>query len=327
MNQSIGVVAGVLASFAIGLLASPAAPAQTVSGSNGIYITKGVVGNCTFGIVQNAGVPLPPLPAGLPIPAAVTGPVQIKQFAHLQAEAAKTGAPYSAVGTTEVVQTLTDGNRIVHTNTSRIYRDSSGRTRTEMSLSAVGPFTLDQSSTVVSINDPVSNKRYWLHPQEKRAEILPVPTRGAVTAKADPSTKADASTKTDASASTAAPPLPPLHCTPGASDPQANTVSLGQKTISGLNATGTRIEYTIPAGQIGNEQPITVTSEEWVSEELGVVLSSTRHDPMFGDTQYQLTQIQRSEPDPSLFVVPADYTVTELPIKQGITLQRVMPPG
>jgi hypothetical protein len=41
------------------------------------------------------------------------------------------GAPYSAVGTTEVVTTLADGNRITRTNTMRYFRDNSGRTRTE----------------------------------------------------------------------------------------------------------------------------------------------------------------------------------------------------
>jgi hypothetical protein len=86
---------------------------------------------------------------------------------------------------------------------------------------------------------------------------------------------------------------------------------LGQKTISGLTATGTSIEYTIPSGQIGNEQPITVASEQWVSKELGVVVSSTRHDPMMGDTQFQLSRIERGEPDPSLFAVPADYTLVQ----------------
>ncbi len=32
---------------------------------------------------------------------------------------------------------------------------------------------------------------------------------------------------------------------------------------------------------------------------------------MSGDNVYQLTNIKRAEPDPSLFQVPADYTVKE----------------
>ena len=41
------------------------------------------------------------------------------------------GMPYSAEIATESVQTLGDGNRIVHRSTSRVYRDSEGRVRRE----------------------------------------------------------------------------------------------------------------------------------------------------------------------------------------------------
>ncbi len=34
-------------------------------------------------------------------------------------------------------------------------------------------------------------------------------------------------------------------------------------------------------------------------------------DPRFGTTTTQLINITRSEPDPSLFQTPADYTVTK----------------
>jgi hypothetical protein len=84
----------------------------------------------------------------------------------------------------------------------------------------------------------------------------------------------------------------------------------------------TRVEYTLPVGQIGNEQPITVTSEEWVSDELGVVISSTQHDPMIGDTQFHLDQIARAEPDPSQFAVPTDYTVVTVTPNKPVIIQR-----
>ena len=49
-----------------------------------------------------------------------------------------TGAPYSALGTSETITTLPDGNRIVRQNTVRLWRDSDGRTRAEYSLSSIG---------------------------------------------------------------------------------------------------------------------------------------------------------------------------------------------
>lgn len=87
-------------------------------------------------------------------------------------------------------------------------------------------------------------------------------------------------------------------------------------------ATGTRTEHTIPAGRMGNEQPINVTSEQWGSEELGVTVSSTLHDPIIGDTQFHLSQIERSEPDPTLFVVPSDYALTDVTASQAVIIQR-----
>src|SRR5262245_57323754 len=87
------------------------------------------------------------------------------------AEAVK-NAPYSGVGTTEVVNTLADGNRIVRNNTMKYYRDSSGRTRTEYSLSAIGPFTPDSTQTIVTINDPVAGARYVLNSAAKRADVF-----------------------------------------------------------------------------------------------------------------------------------------------------------
>jgi hypothetical protein len=78
-----------------------------------------------------------------------------------------------------------------------------------------------------------------------------------------------------------------------------------------VNAQGTRHTRTIPAGQIGNDKPITIVSEHWYSNDLQMVVMSKRSDPRFGDTTYKLTNIQRQEPAASLFTVPADYTVQQ----------------
>ena len=84
---------------------------------------------------------------------------------------------------------------------------------------------------------------------------------------------------------------------------------LGTQTINGVMATGTRYTHTIPAGQIGNEKPIVAVSERWYSNDLQIVVKSTRNDPRFGTSTYTVTNIQRTEPASALFTVPADYTV------------------
>ena len=86
---------------------------------------------------------------------------------------------------------------------------------------------------------------------------------------------------------------------------------LGSQTIEGVSATGTRMTITIPAGKIGNEGPIAIVDERWFSKDLGVVVMTKHSDPRSGETVYRLTNINRSEPDHSLFEVPGDYQIKE----------------
>lgn len=306
--------------FAALLATAPlVAVGQPAAGPNVLYVGK-PPGDCAGPagrkIFQLAG-PGPGPAGGFVAGGMVVG------MGPISKETPVTGKPYSASGTTETVQTLADGNRIVHTNTTQYFRDSKGRTRTEYTLSAVGPFTLDESRKLVLIDDSTSGKRYILHPELKRAESLPSAARVAI---GSPNGPAMAVTMAaSAIGPTAATTTPP--CTAELPAPPA-PVSLGQQMIEGLKASGTRVEHTIPAGEIGNELPITVSSEQWVSDELGVVLSSTQHDPMIGDTSYHVDHITRSEPDPALFTVPSDYVVEQPPSGKRITLiQRAAPAG
>jgi len=86
---------------------------------------------------------------------------------------------------------------------------------------------------------------------------------------------------------------------------------LGTQTIAGVTAQGTRFTRTIPAGQIGNEKLISIVHERWYSNDLQTVVMSKRSDPWSGETTYTLTNINRTEPDASLFTVPSDYAVTQ----------------
>lgn len=87
--------------------------------------------------------------------------------------------------------------------------------------------------------------------------------------------------------------------------------NLGERTVQGVKATGTRSTTTIPTGAIGNDRPIVSVLEQWTSPELGVVVLRTLQDPQIGETVYRLENIDRSEPLKSLFEVPAGYEVKE----------------
>jgi len=52
-----------------------------------------------------------------------------------------------------------------------------------------------------------------------------------------------------------------------------------------------------------------VTSEEWTSVDLKVLVMTKHNDPRSGETTYRLTGITRGEPSPLLFDPPAGVIV------------------
>lgn len=93
--------------------------------------------------------------------------------------------------------------------------------------------------------------------------------------------------------------------------PQMTTEKLASQTIEGVLVEGTRQTTTWPVGAQGNDRAITATRETWTSEELKVVILSHMNDPRSGEQTLKLININRSEPDPSLFQPPSDYTVVD----------------
>jgi hypothetical protein len=91
---------------------------------------------------------------------------------------------------------------------------------------------------------------------------------------------------------------------------------LGQQVIEGVLAAGTRSTTTIPAGAIGNAQPIQIVSEQWVSEDLKLLVQTRHSDPRTGETTYRLTNVVQAEPSRTLFEVPADYTLRDSVIRR-----------
>ena len=218
--------------------------------------------------------------------------IELLGFEGMHGGKVVTGAPFSAVATSQSTQTLADGNRISHKTQTNLFRDSQGRFRKEVTFPAIGLLaTSGHPKSFVFINDPVANENFVLHPDDKTAEKVGRPHSGwKGSMPGEPKYKAESR-----EASAAA----------------VKKEALGTQTIAGIAAQGTRYTRTIPTGQIGNEQPITIVSEHWYSEELQLTVMSKRSDPRFGETIYTLTSIQRSEPAASLFAVPPDYAVQQ----------------
>jgi hypothetical protein len=92
---------------------------------------------------------------------------------------------------------------------------------------------------------------------------------------------------------------------------KATTKDLGTRDFNGIKAEGKLRSYEIPAGEIGNRNPIVVSDETWYSPDLQVSVYTKHSDPRSGDTVFRLDNLKREEPAASLFAVPSDYTVKE----------------
>lgn len=229
------------------------------------------------------------------------------------------GAPYSADTVTENTQSLADGNRIARKVTGRVYRDGEGRTRREEDH--------PDGTVTISIVDPVAGVSYRLDPQAHVAWKTPAEVSGLLLQKmraesaqveqrrkveAEPRARAGGAGTNEATVGVAYTPRGMVTNMVTTSD----AGSLEKKTIDGIPVEGHKVTSTIPAGQIGNDLPLTITSEEWTSPDLKVLISTRYSDPRMGESSYRLTNVVRAEPDPSLFQVPPGYTIKETGIRR-----------
>ncbi len=237
------------------------------------------------------------------------------------------GAPFSATVTNETVQILADSNRIVQSSTGITARDAQGRTRRDMALPSIGNLSAANAPHLAFIHDPIAQTSFTLNLADKTAQQMPA--LGRLTTDLVPGAGVSVSTRIMTAG--APPPLPPSpEALPGTvavstagvffqkqigveSHEQVATENLGSETMEGVVVNGTRTTRTIPAGEIGNERPITTVTEVWTSPDLKTVIYSKRTDPRMGETTYRLSNLVRAEPDPTLFTVPADFKVVEAP--------------
>jgi hypothetical protein len=228
--------------------------------------------------------PPPPPPPG-PEHAMMHGPGELGEGKVVA------GIPLTAQIVVTHENTLSDGNHILRTTQTTLYRDSQGRVRREMTVDMGTPTTGAVKHTIVTINDPVSGNRYMLDPTNKTARQMPGRPRRHGQLSDRP--RADAVRRMLSKS--------------------VQQDQLGTKTIDGFQATGERVTRTIAAGEIGNEKPIEVVTERWFSTDLQLPLLITHTDPLMGTATTKVTSVTRGEPDASLFQVPSDYKVVSGP--------------
>jgi hypothetical protein len=288
---------------------------------------------------QQARTLTPPTPPVAPIAAARV----LTEFTAMPEKVVK-GAPFSGEAESETVQTLADGNRIVRKWSEKLYRSSDGKFRRESTGGNGSAFgAIVTTGNGVSILDPNGGVRYTVNNDNKTVQTYtlrtpaPVIVNGQAT-KGEPiilnaqggtfattvdgdriraaveeaKVAAAAAGKLATTVTMAAPAAMAMPSTNGQKW-ETRTEQLGTQNFEGVDAEGTRTITTIPADAIGNERPIEIVYERWYSKELQMIVYSKHSDPRFGEQTYRLTNINRSEPDPSLFQVPTSYRIVNEP--------------
>jgi hypothetical protein len=93
---------------------------------------------------------------------------------------------------------------------------------------------------------------------------------------------------------------------------KATTKDLGTREMDGVKAEGKLRTYEIPAGEVGNRNPIVVSHESWYSPDLQITLYTKHSDPRTGEQIYRVEGLKREEPAAALFTVPSDYKVRDV---------------
>jgi hypothetical protein len=187
------------------------------------------------------------------------------------------GAPFSATVVIESKQPLGDGTMETRVTQTVIARDARGRIRNERHM--LMPEGTKGMPPLVSVHvfDPATRISYIYNPATMIARQQLVPPPAA---------------------------RPDLN--------DSKIEELGYTTLNGLQAKGTRTSRVVPAPASGTGAPVTVTDEVWYSEELHMNLMEVHTDLRGGKQTVAILSIQRDEPAPSLFEVPAGYKIVDM---------------
>ncbi|MEJ7860894.1 MAG: hypothetical protein WKF90_04570 [Pyrinomonadaceae bacterium] len=217
--------------------------------------------------------------------------------------------PLAAVFESETVQILANGTSMARRVATKIYRDKDGRTRREQIVYPNGTTpTADTAVPIISVYDPVARYGYSINPTTRTAQRYKLP----------PTLPPGAPFNNQ---------IPLLIEILRNDNPQTGEVKkytletprlepLGKQTIAGVEADGWRVTIKVPAGAIGNADPLDTTYEMWIAQDLRMLVKLVARNPLSGEHTLRLTTINRAEQSRSLFEVPAGYPVSEMGVRR-----------
>jgi hypothetical protein len=195
--------------------------------------------------------------------------------------------PFLAERVTTSVTLAADGTKRVTTLMEYVARDSSGRVRVESLLQPLSPNATETEIAAIRrqiiICDAAAGTHTQIDTLFKTVKIIE---------------DSDPAPANPARHSWSAPFFP----TPASKLPSnIQFEDLGWKTIEGVEAHGGR--FTTPVR----------VDERWSSDDLAADVLQVHSDPRKGsETRIALTRVRRTEPEPSLFAIPAGYSVSKV---------------
>lgn len=201
----------------------------------------------------------------------------------------KPNAPFSMKLAAEWSRPMAGGGSFTLVNERAIMRDRQGRIYQERRILVPKGSDFKSEMNVFQITDPLLHIWYNCSPREKVCDLLPYDLTPQM--KYQPRMWAKG-------------PLPDGR---GVSD----VVDLGINTVEGQETHGYRETITFNPGTMGNDQPMTSSHEFWFCPQLGFNLLSIVDNPQNGKQVFTVKELTTSEPEPSMFQVPAEYKIVD----------------
>jgi hypothetical protein len=144
--------------------------------------------------------------------------------------------------------------------------------------------------TDVEILDPLAGYKYFLDSVNHVAHRMPVQPNKPIV------------------------PLVPVNDAPSAipTGYTSTSESLGTQFMFGTPVTGMKTTSTTPAGsRMRNDQPVTTVSEIWADRRTNVVLLRKTTSPTGDSIITTIQNYSNAEPDPALFLIPAEFQIVD----------------
>lgn len=231
--------------------------------------------------------------------------------------------PYLATFKVTSQQALADGTIITRESTETEAQDSQGRHM--HSQTEITPQMGRAPGTMGNANDPVEGTQSSWDSRTKKARVVKLPPAdqragcwandagtfrmswnhggGGFTGGSSASVSGPSGT----TVATGGVQLPATM--PAIARPKPTIEDLGSQSIDGVEAHGHRFTTTIPAGEIGNDEPLVTTHEDWISTEFGIVVRNLSDDPRSGKRTRELVDFAPGDPDPTTFQPPEGYQI------------------